>query len=218
MTVRAAVVVAAGTSERFGSDKMMMEIAGRPLVAHTVLALIDHVDSCALVCREDQVEELTAAGLDVRIVIGGATRTASEMAGLGAVDPGADLIGIHDGARPLASGHLIETLYTTAAEVGGAVPVLSSRATLIDKDTLDAVDARVVQTPQVFKGGVLVAAYGEAAKAGFVGHDTVDIVQSFSHLEIAAVPGETSNIKVTHPSDLEEVRQRLEGPSHSEPR
>lgn len=218
MTVRAAVVVAAGTSERFGGDKMMIEIAGRPLVAHTVLALIDHVDTCVLVCRDDQVDDMTAAGLDVRVVIGGATRTASEMAGLGAVDPGADLIGIHDGARPLASGHLIETLYTTAAQVGGAVPVLSPRATFIERDTLDTVDARVVQTPQVFKGGVLLAAYVEAAKAGFAGHDTVDIVQGFSHLEIAAVPGEASNIKVTHPGDLEEVRQRLEDPSHNEPR
>ena len=212
------MVVAAGTSERFGGDKMMIEIAGRPLVAHTVLALIDHVDTCVLVCREDQVDDMTAADLDVRVVIGGATRTASEMAGLGAVDPGADLIGIHDGARPLTSGHLIETLYTTAAQVGGAVPVLSPRATLIERDTLDTVDARVVQTPQVFKGGVLLAAYVEAAKAGFAGHDTVDIVQGFSHLEIAAVPGEASNIKVTHPGDLEEVRQRLEDPSHNEPR
>lgn len=218
MTVRAAVVVAAGTSERFGGDKMMIEIAGRPLVAHTVLALIDHVDTCVLVCRDDQVDDMTAAGLDVRVVIGGATRTASEMAGLVAVDPGADLIGIHDGARPLASGHLIETLYTTAGQVGGAVPVLSPRVTLIERDTLDTVDARVVQTPQVFKGGVLLAAYVEAAKAGFAGHDTVDIVQSFSHLEIAAVPGEASNIKVTHPGDLEEVRRRLEDPSHNEPR
>ena len=197
---------------------MMIKIAGRPLVAHTVLALIDHVDTCVLVCRDDQVEDLAAAGLDARIVVGGATRTASEMAGLGAVDAGADLIGIHDGARPLVSGELIERLFSTAAKVGGAVPVLYPESTLIERETLDVVDAAVVQTPQVFRGGVLASAYVEAAKAGFVGHDTVDIVQQHSNLEIATVPGEASNLKVTHPADLEVVRSRLEDPSHSEPR
>ena len=218
MTARAAVVVAAGFSERFGGDKMMSEVAGRPLVVHAVLALIDHVDSCVLVCREDQVDALTAEALDVRIVVGGSTRTASEMAGLSALDSGADLIGIHDGARPLVSGALIGTPYTTADAVGGAVPVLKPDAMLIGRETLETVEAAVVQTPQVFRGGDLLAAYDEAEKAGFTGHDTVDIVHSYSDLEIAAVPGEPSNVKVTHPADLEEVRQRLEGPSHSEPR
>lgn len=218
MTARAAVVVAAGFSERFGGDKMMSDVAGRPLVVHTVLGLIDHVDTCVLVCREDQVDALTAEGLNARIRIGGATRTASEMAGLGAVDSGTDLIGIHDGARPLASGQLIETLYTTAERVGGSVPVLEPGPTLVERETLASVNAAVVQTPQVFRGGVLLSAYVEATKAGFVGHDTVDIVQAYSDLEIAAVPGEASNIKVTHPADLEAVRQRLEDPSRSAPR
>ena len=197
---------------------MMTEVAGKPLVAHTVGAMIDHVDLCVLVCREAQHAALTALGLDIRIVPGGSTRTASEMSGLAAIGGDADLIGIHDGARPLVSGQLIEDLYETAAEVGGAVPVLRPGAPLVERATLERVDAVVVQTPQVFRGGVLLTAYVKAAQAGLTGHDTVDIVQMHSNLEIAAIAGDASNIKVTHPADLEEVRARLEDPSRSEPR
>jgi 2-C-methyl-D-erythritol 4-phosphate cytidylyltransferase len=210
------VVVAAGGSLRFGEDKMMVPVEGRPLVAHTVTAVADHVDRCILVCRPDQMPVLTGLALGADLVPGGPTRTASEKAGLDAIGAQADLIGIHDGARPLVSGLLIENLFETAARVGGAVPVLEPDYLLIDRTDLSLVeDAFVAQTPQVFRGEPLLAAYAAAGEAGHEAQDTAGIARRFGQIEIVGVPGDPGNIKVTHPGDIDVVRAAL-GASRSE--
>jgi len=218
MIGRVMIVVAAGSSVRFGGDKLMSEVAGVPLVAHTVSAVRDHVDHCILVCRNDQIPALARLGLGAALVPGGPSRTASEMAGLAAIGDPAALIGIHDGARPLVSGALIDDLFETAARVGGAVPVVEPALPLVRKSDLTPVGRAVVaQTPQVFRGEQLLAAYVAAAKMGYEAQDTAEIAQRFGNLTIAAVPGEPGNIKVTLPGDIELVRSGL-GTSRSEPR
>jgi UDPglucose 6-dehydrogenase len=79
------IVVGGGSSTRFGEDKLMVEVAGRPLVAHTVEAVAFTAQITVLVCRPDQQAALESLGLEVIIVPGGATRTTSEMAGLAAL-------------------------------------------------------------------------------------------------------------------------------------
>ncbi|MDP9144924.1 MAG: 2-C-methyl-D-erythritol 4-phosphate cytidylyltransferase [Actinomycetota bacterium] len=217
MTDRIMIVVGGGRSLRFGDDKLMTSVAGLPLIAHTVAAVVDHVDICVLVCREDQIPTLTELGLGVVLVPGGPSRTASEMAGLSAVGGPAGLIGIHDGARPLVRASLIETLFQTAAEVGGAVPVTEPAFPLVHRSDLSLVDgAAFAQTPQVFHGDALIAAYVKAARIEYEAQDTAEIVQRFSKLEVKGVPGDQTNIKVTHPADIELVRSLLET-SRSEP-
>lgn len=216
MAGRAAVIVAGGTSTRFGSDKMMTYVEGRPLIAHTVDAMVPHVQLCVLVCRADHLETLEGIGMDATIVPGGSSRTDSEMSGLAAVGINADLIAIHDGARPCTEPELIERLFESANQVGGAVPVVKPDRPVLDRSTLDPVAASYAQTPQVFRGPQLLAAYVKAAQVGFEGHDTADIVTRYSKLEIAAVPGDPGNIKVTYPADLDLVREFLEDPSRSE--
>lgn len=218
MTDRIMIVVAGGRSLRFGSDKLMTAVAGLPLVAHTVAAVIDHVDICILVCREDQIPTLAELDMGVVLIPGGPSRTASEMAGLAAVGSRAGLIGIHDGARPLVPSHLTETLFQTAADVGGAVPVIEPAIPLVHRSDLSLVDGAVfAQTPQVFHGEELVAAYVKAARIEYEAQDTAEIAQKFSKLVITGVPGDPMNIKVTHPDDIELVRSLLET-SRSEPR
>ncbi len=218
MTDRIMIVVAGGRSIRFGGDKLMTPVAGLPLIAHTVAAVIDHVDICVLVCREDQIPTLTELDMGVVLVPGGPTRTASEMAGLGAMGGPAGLIGIHDGARPLVPSHLTETLFQTAADVGGAVPLIEPAIPLVHRSDLSLVDgAAFAQTPQIFHGEALVAAYVKAARIEYEAQDTAEIVQKFSKLQIIGVPGDPTNIKVTHPADIELVRSLLET-SRSGPR
>jgi 2-C-methyl-D-erythritol 4-phosphate cytidylyltransferase len=212
------IIVAAGSSVRFGGDKLMTQIGGIPLVAHTVLAVKNHVDRCILVSREDQVAALSQLDLGVALVPGGPSRTASEMAGLAAIGEGASLIGIHDGARPLVPPSLIETLFETAERVGGAIPVMEPPRPLLRKSDLGLVEgAMVAQTPQVFQGEPLLAAYVSAAKMGYEAQDTAEIAQRFGKLAIQAVPGEPGNTKVTEPGDIEPVRAALET-SRNEPR
>lgn len=212
MVDRVMIVVAAGHASRFGSDKLLTPLDGEPLVAHTVAAVRPHVEMCILVCREDQLPELRGLDLDVVLVPGGPSRTASEMAGLSAIGEPAGLIGIHDGARPSVTAELIEGLYQAAAEHGGAIPVVAPSRPLVHRaDLTPARGVSVAQTPQVFRGEPLLAAYVEAARIEYEGQDTAEIVQKFSKLGIRAVPGETGNIKVTHPGDL----QRLSRPSEA---
>ncbi len=200
------VIVAAGSGSRFEDDKMMTRVGGRPLVEITVRRILPHVDRCVLVCRSDQMERIESLELDVVLARGGATRTASEISGLRALGGVPDLIGIHDGARPNIGDRVVDELFETATSVGGAVPVIVPDRLLIDTGTLRPVDDVVaVQTPQVFMGEPLVRAYQQAESDGVVGHDTLAIVQRYADLEVAAVHGDPTNIKVTYPADLARV-------------
>lgn len=200
------IVVAAGTGSRFENDKILTPVEGRTLIEITVARIRDHVDQCVLVCRADQKEQIKALGLDVILAVGGPTRTTSEIAGLGALRGTPTLIGIHDGARPNLNPPLIEELFETADRMGGAVPVLPPGTVLVDRTTLRPLDDVVaVQTPQVFRGRQLVDAYTMASERGVIGHDTLDIIQQFSALNVACVEGSPTNIKVTYPGDLASV-------------
>lgn len=185
---------------------MLTPVDGRPLMEITVERVRPHVRQCILVCRADQLSVVESMKLDVQITVGGPTRTTSEMAGLKALRRVPSLIGIHDGARPNLGPHLIEELFDTAQMIGGAVPVIEPSRMLIDRGTLVPIENAVaVQTPQVFRARELIDAYRIAEEEGFTGHDTLDIVQRFSNLEVAAVDGSPTNIKVTYPVDLARV-------------
>lgn len=216
MTSRAMIVVGGGSSTRFGTDKLVADIDGLPLIAYTIDAVVAHVERCVVVCRPEIVDEVESLRPDVTVTVGGATRTLSEMAGLAALGGEPDLIGIHDAARPMIDGSLIERLFAGAADVGGAVPVLEPDEMVLDRKTHTPVpDLRRAQTPQVFRGAELMAAYVKAAQAGYDGQDTVEIVQRFGETTVVAVPGDPANIKVTYPADLEDVEVTLTGRSRT---
>jgi 2-C-methyl-D-erythritol 4-phosphate cytidylyltransferase len=210
------IVVGGGSSTRFGTDKLLAVVAGRPLISHTIESIAGHVDTCVVVCRAEVLAILAPIVPGATLARGGATRTLSEVAGLDALGAEYDLIGIHDAARPVVGGELVERLFTLAGEVGGAVPLLQPDRMILDRRTHRPVDdlARA-QTPQVFRGADLMVAYAKAAQTGFEGHDTVDVVQEFTDLAIVGVPGESSNVKVTYPSDLDQVARALPGSSHT---
>jgi 2-C-methyl-D-erythritol 4-phosphate cytidylyltransferase len=211
MAARAIIVVGGGASTRFEGEKLLEPVAGKPLIWHTVSAVIGHADRCVLVARPDLVERFADLALEVEIVPGGTTRTSSEMAGLSALGRPDSLIGVHDAARPLVGEELIESLYRRAEAIGGAAPVIDDEAVFVDRNRLKPVDGPMrVQTPQVFRGPELVAAFAAASEAGTEAADTIEIVHEHGKLDIEAVPGDPKNLKVTFPSDLEIVRRRLE--------
>jgi len=210
------VVVGGGASTRFGRDKLMIEIEGRTLLEHTIDAVIDHVDVCVVVCRNEIAAMVLESRPDVVVAPGGTTRTRSEISGIFAVDPEVDLVGIHDAARPLVSRDTIEQLFDNAMREGGAVPLLEYRRVLIDRETLAPIPGvQGAQTPQVFRAADLVAAYERAREDGFEGHDTVEVMQTYSDVRIIGIPGDPANLKVTYPEDLDEVRRRLANASRT---
>jgi 2-C-methyl-D-erythritol 4-phosphate cytidylyltransferase len=223
----AVVVVAAGSGTRLGGDvnKVLMPLVGVPVVAwsvRTALALPD-VRRVVVVHRADEreaVAEALAPHLgegEVLLVPGGATRHDSEWRALVAladeIDAGTvTVVAVHDAARPLADGVLFERTLAAAREHGGALPVVALLGVVRrDGVALDATPLAVVQTPQVFRAGDLLAAYRAADRDGFTGTDTASCVERYAAVRIAAVPSGPANLKITFPEDLA-VAERLTGP------
>lgn len=218
----AVVVVAGGSGSRVGStlNKAYLPIRTRPMLAYSLSTLGSSalVHEIVLVIREQdrtQAQYLVdqfVQDTPVRIAIGGASRHASEQAGIDALASEAasgaiDLILVHDAARPFITEALLSRVIDTAAKAGGAIPALGFDRPIyaIDDGTLTEVDRSTVaraQTPQGFHARPLVDAYRAAAAAGFEGLDTAETVERFSDLTIAVVSGETSNLKVTFPEDF----------------
>jgi 2-C-methyl-D-erythritol 4-phosphate cytidylyltransferase len=214
MASRAMVVVGGGSSSRFGGDKLLFEVAGRPVLSHTLDSVVPHVDVCVVVCRPEIVEAVAHLHPGLVFAEGGTTRTRSEMAGLAAIDEDVSLVGIHDAARPVVDAATIDRLFTTAESDGGAVPLLQYERLILHKETgrpLKGIHG--AQTPQVFRASELFSAYRLAASEGFEGHDTVEVMERFSDVRIVAVAGSASNIKVTFPGDVNRLSDLLTDPS-----
>jgi 2-C-methyl-D-erythritol 4-phosphate cytidylyltransferase len=204
------VVVAAGDGARFGGLKQWAEIDGRSLVEWSLEAARSVADGVVLVLRADAVDASPpdSHGVDA-VVAGGATRAASVRAGLAAVPLDADVIVVHDGARPLASPALFRAVVdTVAAGAAGAVPGLAVADTVKRVDDAGSVVSTVerhglvtVQTPQAFRADVLRRAHAGAGEA----HDDAGLVEARG-ATVRVVPGEPRNLKVTTPADLDTAR------------
>lgn len=137
-----AVIVAAGSSQRMGTDKVFMKLGPMPVLVRTVLAFQDNplIEEIIIVTRKDKLEEVADlchnCGLSKvsKVVIGGSTRMESALAGVSEVKKGAKLVAIHDGARPLVTQDVINRVVYDASVHMSSIPVIPST------DTLKAVD------------------------------------------------------------------------------
>jgi 2-C-methyl-D-erythritol 4-phosphate cytidylyltransferase len=221
------VVVAAGGGHRFGGRKQFAEIDGRPLVRWSVEAARSVADGIVLVVPADiagtagtDATDVTAgtAGTDATdatdtygadvVVAGGSTRTGSVRAGLEAVPGEAEVIVVHDGARPLASADLFRSVVeAVTAGAAAAVPGLALADTVkhVEDDVVvSTVDRRglvTVQTPQAFRAEVLRG----ALESGDDATDDAGLVEALG-ATVRVVNGEPRNLKVTTPDDLDMVR------------
>jgi 2-C-methyl-D-erythritol 4-phosphate cytidylyltransferase len=201
------VVVAGGSGERFGAPKQFAMAGGRPLVELAIDAARAASDGVVLVVPAGSGHEDRLHGADV-VVTGGDTRAASVRAGLAAVPADAEIVVVHDGARPLASAALFRSV--VAQVVSGAdavVPALAVTDTLkveVDGTVASTVDRKslvAVQTPQAFRAEVLRKAHAGGADAT----DDAALVEAMG-ATVRVVPGEPRNVKVTTPADLEVVQ------------
>ena len=208
------LIVAGGRGTRMGGPqpKQFLELAGRPVLMHTLEAF-DRWDASArliVVLPEDQIDtwkrlcEAHVFGRIHRVVAGGETRFHSVRNGLDAVASDG-LIAVHDGVRPLVAPSVIAACFAAAADGGAAVPVVpvveSVREMDADGDSrpVDRTRLRVVQTPQVFRADVLRAAYCLPYDPRFT--DDASVVEA-SGVAVRLVPGNRENIKLTTPMDL----------------
>lgn len=211
-----AVIVAAGSSQRMGSDKTMMELGSMPVLARTlcVFQQSELVDEIIVVARREKLTEVADLckkyGVDKvsKVISGGATRMESALAGVSEVNSRAKLIAIHDGVRPLVTRELISRTVYAAAEYMAAVPVIRSVDTLKQVDDQKTVVGSVdrehtlrVQTPQVFHADIIKGALTVAVNRGLTFTDDCSAVELMA-VKTHVVPGDEDNIKLTTPRDL----------------
>lgn len=214
--VCSAVIVAAGSSQRMGSDKLMKKLGAMPVLARTVLAFENCplVDEIIIVTRTERLQEIADLchnnGLHKvrQVVSGGATRMESALAGVSAVRRGAEFIAIHDGARPLVSQELIERTIYAARKYRSAAPAIPSTDTLKAVDakgfvagTVDRDGIRRVQTPQVFEADLIKGALTKAVTSGLALTDDCSAMDMMG-VKTFLVEGDPTNIKITTPDDL----------------
>jgi 2-C-methyl-D-erythritol 4-phosphate cytidylyltransferase len=196
-----AVIVAGGGGTRFGAPKQFADLAGRPLVAWSLAAARQACDGVVLVLPVG----VSAGTWDADVVVaGGSTRSQSVRAGLAAVPEAAEVVAVHDAARPLARPALWEAvLGAVSAGADGAVPATPLTDTVkevrVDGSllTLDRTRLVAVQTPQAFRAAVLRRAHLAAEDAT----DDASLVEAIGG-RIALVDGQADNLKVTSPLDL----------------
>jgi 2-C-methyl-D-erythritol 4-phosphate cytidylyltransferase len=225
--VRAAIVVAGGSGERFGrpGGKQLALVGGVAVVGHAVAAVAsaETVDLVVLVCHPDRVGEYSkavdglAGGVAPLVVAGGETRRLSVAAGLAAVPDDATVIVVHDGARPLVEPDVVDSAVRMLEDSGADGVVVGHPA----YDTMKVVDERalvcetpdrstlwVAQTPQVFTADALRRAHRRAAEDGFDGTDDASLVERIGG-RVLMHEGPRWNIKVTVPEDLRVVEALL---------
>lgn len=202
-----AVIVAAGRGERAGgaNPKQFQPLAGRPVLAWSVAAFAAAgVDRIIVVAAAEHMGLARTAlgGAPATLVAGGATRTESVRAGLAAAAD-ADIIFIHDAARPgLRPEHvrpLVGAIQSGASATAPALPVADSLRNA-DGQEVDRTGLMRVQTPQAFRGDVIRAAYAAAPRdAAFT--DDLSVVRAHG-VQTVLIPGDARLMKFTYPEDL----------------
>lgn len=202
-----AIVVAAGTGSRFGGAKQFEELDGRRVVDVAVAAAGSVADGVVVVVPVGRTEDGLLSGQ--RVVAGGATRSESVRAGLAAVPDDADVIVVHDAARPFATSALFEAVVTAVrAGADGAVPgvALSDTVKRVRDgrvvETIDRAGLIGVQTPQAFAAAALRRAHARGGEAT----DDAALVEQAGGV-VAVVDGEAANTKITRREDLDPSRR-----------
>lgn len=212
-----AIIVAAGGGTRFGSPvpKQFLEILGKPLVVHTLeqFESCQAIDEIVLVLPAEEIEKFSDIVETYNLkklaktVGGGRTRAESVFKGLNAVDAeSAEIIAVHDGARPLVTTDEITETIERARKTGAACLVAAVTDTIKEVAggniiaTIDRAKLRRALTPQCFRYEILKRAFDENKISEAV-TDECFLVERLGY-KIAAVEGSAKNIKVTTPEDF----------------
>jgi 2-C-methyl-D-erythritol 4-phosphate cytidylyltransferase len=211
-----AIIVAAGSSQRMGFDKLLALLGDKPVLAHTLDAFerTSCVRDVILVTRAERVEEMqelvrqNECAKTLYVIAGGVHRQDSVRAGLERLSAETSYVAVHDAARPLVRPEQIEQVFALARQHGAAA--LAEPIT----DTIKRVDADLLvtggvsrdglyamQTPQIFSRDLILSAYAGVAAQGLSITDEVSAVEQLG-AKVLLVPNDDFNVKITYPRDL----------------
>ena len=223
-----AVIPAGGSGQRMGTatPKQFMPLGGIPLLVHS-LQVFEHCASISQIIlvvpkddRERTLSDVVARhGIKKvsKVVAGGVTRQESVYHGLKETDPEAEIVVIHDAARPFVTVDLIERSIGTARNLGGAIVAVRMKETVKQVGpngqilrTVDRAQLWLAQTPQTFRRELLIEGYRKAESDGFQATDDAAILERLGH-KVAVVPGRWDNMKITTPEDFQMAEAILAG-------
>jgi 2-C-methyl-D-erythritol 4-phosphate cytidylyltransferase len=212
----AAIIVAAGSGQRFGNaGKSFALLLGKPMAWWSLQAALaaTSIDEIVLVCGEHSFDTATAlvdelvCSKPVSLVTGGVRRQDSAHAGIRATSRTTTVVAIHDAARPLVTSALFDEVVAAADADGAAIAAVHVSDTIkrVAGDRVTGTLARdelvTVQTPQAFRKQLLLDAFAFAGRTGASVTDEATLIEQIGGM-VTVVAGSTSNIKVTYPEDL----------------
>ena len=218
-----AIIVAAGSSQRMGFDKLLARLAGWPVIKYTIDAFENCPDiSEIIVITSDErfkaierLEHEECYQKMTHMIHGGAERHLSVWNGLQDLNPNSEYVAVHDGARPLITSAQISRCIEAAQQHGAAASAHPISDTVKRADEANQVDSPVdrdklwaMETPQVFEAALLKRAYKQLMDAGESVTDEVSAIEKLGH-PIQLVPNDTPNPKITFPADLETAEKLL---------
>ncbi len=221
------ILLAGGSSDRFNNEenKVYFPIGGKPALSWPLETLdnSNKVDSIILVVRDEDWEKTNNVIQLVNpkklsgVTIGGNTRHESEYQGLLYLKERPDineedLILIHDGARPLLPGYLLDELIDVAKKYGASAPGYNSD-NLMKKQEFNKEEIQEtiveIQTPQIFPASELWKSYELAKLDKWQAVDTTECVSKYSELEAVVIPGDPRNMKVTFIEDIFKLEEMI---------
>jgi 2-C-methyl-D-erythritol 4-phosphate cytidylyltransferase len=220
-----AIIAAAGFGRRMKADrpKQLLALNGTPIIIHTIRKfdaspLIDYIIVTAPRESVQEVRDLVKSASLRKIVLvveGGERRQDSVAAGLAHLQPGTEIVAVHDGVRPFVPAEDIENVVRQAERTGAAilgVPIVET-VKQVEKDVVELTLTRehlvLAQTPQVFRTEILKEAFDRARQDEYYGTDEASLVERLGR-PVAVIRGSERNIKITRPTDLTLARAFLE--------
>ena len=210
------IIPCSGEGKRMGLgfNKLLLLINNKPVISYTIDAFEtnENISEIIIVCSENDFPVFQKMIAEYRytkvskLIIGGNTRQESVYNGLKEISDTNNIVLIHDGARPLISHTIINSVIENTVKYGACAPGLTPKDTVkTTKDnfvigTLDRQKLTLIQTPQGFKKDIIMSAHQNAYEDNFAATDDTSLVEKFGH-KVFVCEGTEENIKLTTPCD-----------------
>jgi len=222
MTKISAIIPSAGSGSRFGEVKQFKDLAGQPLIFHSINLFIrcSIIDEVVVVVQEKYVKPIyhdilsISAGKPIKSIAGGLNRQDSVQNGVLAADSESTLVCIHDAARPFVTEDLIITSVSACEKYDGAIVALPSLDTVKlsegekVKETIDRKKVWFAQTPQTFQKSKLIQALNMAKRRNLIATDESTLMEHMG-FSIGLVEGHANNFKITTKEDWERAENLI---------
>lgn len=201
------IIAAGGSSQRFGTDKLALEIAGKTVLEWSQYLLLSHPKISHVITASNDVDEAQKIGMKsehLTYTKGGNTRQESIRNAFLEL-PECDIVLVHDGARPFASARMVDELLLKSTEAACVIPVIPCTSALktAEMDTIDRhISGKYVlaQTPQlVWREPMKLAFEKFGSRLGDFPDESSMIAELGAHVKL--IPGSSSNIKITTRDD-----------------